>query len=70
MPLLFVMIAFVLLYLLRLPSLLPKEYRRDLVVFTFLMFIAFLISLLAVLGVKIPYPTEELGKLFKALFRL
>ena len=68
MQLLFVIIAFIFLYLLRLPRLLSKEYRRDLVVFSFLMFIAFLISVLAVMGFKFPYPTEELMRLFKALF--
>jgi hypothetical protein len=70
MQIMFVMIAFALLYFLRLPGLLPKEYRRDLVVFTLLMFIAFMISLLAVIGVKFPYPTVELMKIFKAVFRM
>ena len=63
-----VMIAFVLLYFFRLPGLLPEEYRRDLVVFTFFMIIAFSISILAVIGVKLPYPSTEIMKIFKAVF--
>lgn len=70
MQAIFVIIAFSLLYFLRLPGLLAKEYRRDLVVFTLLMFIAFVISILAVLGVKFPYVTTEIMKAFKAIFHL
>ncbi|HBE80236.1 MAG TPA: hypothetical protein DDW65_21020 [Firmicutes bacterium] len=53
MQILFVIIVFALLYFLRLLGLLSKDYRRDLIVFTFLMLIAFLFSLLAVLGVNL-----------------
>ena len=70
MQALFVIIAFALLYFLRLPGLLPKEYRRDLVVFTLLMFMAFAISILAVMGVKFPYPSVEIMKIFKLIFHL
>jgi hypothetical protein len=68
MQALFVIIAFALLYLLRLPGLLAKEYRRDLVVFTLLMFIAFVISILALMGIKLPYVTTEIMKVFKTVF--
>lgn len=68
MQVLYVTIAFALLYFFRLPGLLPKKYRRDLVVFTLLMFIAFTISLLAVIGVKFPYITTELMRLFILVF--
>jgi hypothetical protein len=67
---LFVIIAFALLYFLRLPGLLAKEYWRDLVVFTLLMFMAFVISILAVMGVKFPYVTTEIMRIFKAVFHL
>lgn len=67
MQTLFIIIAFVLLYLLRLPSLLANKYRRDLIVFTLLMFMAFMISILAVTGVKFPYMTTEIMKIFKGV---
>jgi hypothetical protein len=70
MQILFVIIVFALLYFLRLPGLLSKDYRRDLIVFTFLMLIAFLISLLAVLGVNFPYLTVEVMKVFGLLFHI
>jgi hypothetical protein len=70
MRVLFVIIAFILLYFLRLPGLLPKEYRRDLIVFTILMFMAFVISLFTAMGFKFPYPTTEFMKFFIAVFHL
>jgi hypothetical protein len=70
MQVLFVVFAFTLLYLLQLPSLLHKDYHRDLVAFTLLMFIVFVISLLAVIGVKMPYLTVEITKVFKLILHL
>lgn len=62
--------AFGILYLIRLPALLQKGYRRDLAVFTVLMSIAFVYSLLLALGVKLPYIGTEITKLFKTVFKI
>lgn len=63
-----VIICFALLYLVRLPGLLPKEYRRDLIVFTVLMGLAFVISALGAAGIRLPYVTTEMLRLFKNVF--
>jgi len=70
MKVILVTMAFGILYLIRLPTLLQKGYRRDLVVFTVLMFIAFVYSLLLALGVELPYIGTEITKLFKIVFKI
>lgn len=70
MKIILVITAFGILYLIRLPALLQKGYRRDLVVFTIFMFIAFVYSFLLALGVKLPYIGTEITKLFKAIFKI
>jgi hypothetical protein len=67
---LFVVISLIGLYLLYLPRLLAKECRRDLVVFSLLMFITFVISFLASVGVKFPYISTEFMKILKLTFRI
>jgi hypothetical protein len=60
-----VIVAFTILYLVRLPSLLKPGYRRDLIVFTVLMGINFVVSFLLALGVKFPFIGTEITRLFK-----
>ena len=69
MQILFVIIAFALLYLFRLPTLQANQSKRDLVVFSILMFVAFMISILAVMGVEFPYMTTEIMKVFKWVYQ-
>jgi hypothetical protein len=70
MKVLLVIVIFGILYLIRLPALLQKGYRRDLVAFTVFMSMAFVLSLLFVIGVKLPFIGTEMTKLFKALFKI
>lgn len=70
MKVVLVIMAFGILYLIRLPALLQKGYRRDLVVFTIFMFMAFGLSMLFVLGIKLPFFATEITKLFKTLFKI
>lgn len=70
MVIVFVIIAFGILYLIRLPALLQKGYRRDLVVYTLFIAIAFGISLLMALDRKMPFIGTEITKLFKTLFKI
>jgi hypothetical protein len=65
-----VIIAFTILYLVRLPALLKPGYRRDLIAFTVLMGINFAFSLLLALGVKFPFVGTEITKLFKTYILL
>jgi hypothetical protein len=61
-----VIVVFIILYLVCLPALRQPGYRRDLVVFTVLMGIDLIFSLLLILGVKIPFVGTEITKLFKS----
>lgn len=70
MMVLFVIAAFGILYMIRLPALLQKGYRRDLIVFTVFMFIAFVYSLLLALGVKLPFWGAEINKFFKTYLKI
>jgi hypothetical protein len=65
-----VIIAFTILYLVRLPALLKPGYRRDLIVFTVLMGIDFAFSFLLAIGVKLPFIGTAATKLFKTYILL
>lgn len=67
---LFVFLAFTILYVIKLPTLKSKEYRRDLIVFSTLMLIAFMISILVAVGVRFPYITTEITTFFEKTFHL
>ena len=60
----FVSLSFLVLYLLSLPGLLAKEYRRDLIVFSILMLFTYAVCLAASMGVSFPYISEELMQVF------
>ncbi len=70
MVIVFLIIAFGILYLIHLQALLQKGYHRDLLVYTVFIAIAFGISLLFALNIKMPFIGTEITKLFKTLFRI
>jgi hypothetical protein len=61
-----VIVAFIILYLIRLPALRKPGYRRDLIVFSALMAVDFAFSFLLALEVKFPFIGTEITKFFKA----
>jgi hypothetical protein len=65
MKVLFGIVTFGILYLIRLPALLQKGCRRDLVAFTAFMSIAFVYTLLLALGVELPSIGTEIVELFE-----
>lgn len=65
MPMIILLIiVFILIALFEVPGLMRKKYRRDLIVFSFFLLFAFLLSLLQMLDVKIPSPMKGIVYLF------
>lgn len=64
---LLLVLAYLAMILFEVPGLIRKKYWRELVAFSVLLLLAFTISLLQVLGVKIPNPNEAITTLVEAV---
>lgn len=62
--------VFIILVLFDAPGLIRKKYWRELAVYSGLMLIALILSVLLVLGVPLPAVTTEIGNLIKMVFHL
>ncbi|RJX28958.1 MAG: hypothetical protein C4554_01660 [Dethiobacter sp.] len=51
------------------PGLIRKKYWRELIVFSFFLLLAFIMTLLQIIGVKIPSPVKGILNLLKDLLR-
>ena len=68
MDMIFLLIlAFLAMILFEVPGLIRREYWRELVAFSVLLLLAFTLSLLYVMGVKIPSPNEVITTLVQAV---
>jgi hypothetical protein len=59
--------AFLGIILFEVPGLIQKQYWRELVVFSAFLLFAFIVSLLQVLGVKLPNPNTGIEQLIKGV---
>ncbi len=65
---LLLVLVYLAMILFEVPGLIRKKYWRELVAFSVLLLLAFTLSLLQVLGVKIPNPNEAITTLVQAVF--
>ena len=67
-------VVFILIIIYEAPELIRNKYWKELIAFSFLMVIAFVISLLYILHVKVPNPMKDtqyiVRDIFKNLFHL
>lgn len=63
-----IVMAFFSLALLEIPGLIEKKYWRELAVFSLLLALGFILSLLLTLGVQFPYISTAIGNLVKKIF--
>lgn len=68
--LILLVITFLGIILFEVPGLIQKRYWRELAAFSFFLLLAFVISLLQVLGVKIPNPNTGIEQLVKGVISL
>lgn len=62
--------VFIAIVLLEVPGLIRKKYWRELTVFSLLLLLAFILSLLQTMGVKIPSPMKGIQYLIKDILHL
>ena len=62
--------TFVIIALLEIPELVKKEYWRELVAFSILLVLSFVLSLLLVIGVELPSPSKGIEYIVKDLLHL
>ena len=62
--------AFLGVILIEVPSLISKKHWRELVVFSILLSIAFVMALLQTIGVKLPSPTKAIDHLVEDVLHL
>lgn len=63
-------IVFIGIALFEVPGLIRKKYWRELTVFSIFLLLAFILSLLQTIGVKIPNPTKGMQYLVKDILHL
>lgn len=68
--LILLVIAFLGIILFEVPGLIQKKYWRELAVFSGFLLFAFIISLLQVLGVKLPNPNQGITEIVKAIISI
>ncbi|HBK68624.1 MAG TPA: hypothetical protein DDZ91_08275 [Firmicutes bacterium] len=62
-----VILGFGLIVVVEVPSLIHRQYWRELVVFSFFIFVGLLLTVFLTLGVELPYIDVELTKLITGL---
>ncbi|HBG15744.1 MAG TPA: hypothetical protein DDW93_03100 [Firmicutes bacterium] len=62
-----VILGFGLIVVVEVPSLIRRQYWRELVVFSFFIFVGLLLTVFLTLGVELPYIDVELTKLITGL---
>lgn len=70
MSVLLLVIVFLGVVLFELPGLIQKKYWRELITVSFFLSIGFILSLLLVMGIKLPNPSNALVYIFKEVLHL
>ena len=63
-------LVFIVIALIEIPSLIRKKYWRELVVFLFFLLFVFIMTLLQIIGIKLPNPVKGLEYLIKDVLHL
>ncbi len=63
-------LVFIIIALIEIPGLIRKKYWRELIVFSFFLLLVFIMTLLQIMGIKLPNPVKGLEYLIKEVFHL